>query len=155
MHEVAPREKVSADFPEADHVTVSQTPAEEPSLTPDPITVMQEEPVREVKRSDQWKYAGLAVLSAVLGILLGAALASFYTATWFLVTISVLVLGAVIFFIYRSIRDHVRYKQAHPEGEAQPVLAWAGRIALYLLALTGAVFVGIVALAVIALNAWN
>lgn len=123
-------------------------------ITADTPIAVQEEPVQEVKRNDRWKYAGLAVLAAVVGILLGILIAQLYVAPWLAILYAVIVLGAVGYMIYRSIRAHYQYKKAHPEEGKQQPLQWLGRILLYLLALAGAGIIAVIAVVITALSNW-
>jgi hypothetical protein len=152
--EVAEKEKISARSSITKSVTISETHTEVQSFTPAPITATVEEPVREVKRSDRWKYAGLAVLAAVVGIFLGILIAQLYIAPWLAILYAVIVLGAVGYMIYRSIRAHYQFKKAHPEDGKQQPLQWLGRILLYLLALAGAGVIAVIAVVITALSNW-
>jgi hypothetical protein len=56
--------------------------------------------------------------------------------------------------IYRSIRAHYQYKNAHPEDGKQQPLQWLGRVLLYLLALAGAGIIAVIAVVITALSNW-
>jgi hypothetical protein len=111
------------------------------SLSSLPETQSAEEPVKEVKKSDRWKFAGLAVLAAAIGILLVYLFGSTLLLPGVVFVYSAIVLGTVIYFICCSVRDHNRFKDVNPETGKQQPLQWLIRISLYLLALAGAVFI--------------
>jgi hypothetical protein len=152
---VQPREKdgLSPVTSKSLHAEIPRVIDEDKITAHTPIAV-EEEPVQQIKRNDRWKYAGLAVLAAVVGILLGILIAQLYIAPWLAILYAAIVLGAVGYMIYRSIRAHYQYKNAHPEDGKQQPLQWLGRVLLYLLALAGAGIIAVIAVVITALSNW-
>lgn len=93
---------------------------------------------REAKKLDEWKFAGLAILVAVPGML-GVLMLAELTTAMLLFGYGIILLILVLLAL--SVRAHFRYRKSNKLDPPISPFRFLARIVLYLLALIGAYFI--------------